>query len=186
MELEEFLRFYETLDAFPHVVHFRAATSGGVCEELTHPFIVDLQSPLRLEWSGKKPLLFHNGVVSNWENLFLRFAPDIVRELRRRRRASRVPPGPWSDTRAAAVIVALVGEGILPFLGGKYAVLDGGRVKLYGDFPYNERGVYFSNSSFKDTRGRFSSPVIRWGKDDPSFPFSDIGYREWRRERGLL
>jgi len=153
MGLDEFIEFYEELDALPHVVHCRAATSGGVRPELTHPFIVDLQSPPRLEWSGKKPLLFHNGVVSKWEDLFLRFAPDIVRELRRSRKGSQIPPGPWSDTRTVAVIAALVGEGILPFLGGKYAVLDRGRVRTYGEFV-EENGVLFSNTSYKGIRAR--------------------------------
>lgn len=163
MDVEEFIEFYaRKVNALPHVVHFRKATSGGVSPEMTHPFIVDLQSPLRLTWSGKKPLLFHNGVIQRWEDIFLRFVPDVLRELRRSRKGSYLPPGPWSDTRAAAVITAFAGEGILSFLGGKYAVIDRGHVRTYGKFV-EEKGILFSNTSYKN---------IRLSKGGSGFPYT--------------
>jgi len=147
MDLDSFLGFYKLVEVLPHIVHFRTATSGGVRPELTHPFVVSLTSPLVLRWSGTQPLLAHNGVVTDWRQTFLRFAPDICRELRRRKQGRTLPPGPWSDTRAAAVIAALVGSPILSFLGGKWAFLDSGRVEIYGDF-IQEQGVYFSNDGY--------------------------------------
>ncbi|MGB9848850.1 MAG: class II glutamine amidotransferase [Moorellaceae bacterium] len=151
MDVEEFIDFYRQVDALPHVVHFRKATSGGVSPELTHPFVVDLHAPLDTTWSGRKPVVFHNGVIRGWEELFLRLIPDIVRELRRCRKGSHLPPGPWSDTRAAAVMAAYAGEEIFSFLGGKFAVLDRGRVRTYGEFV-RESGVLFSKTSYKNVR----------------------------------
>ena len=151
MDVDEFIEFYRRVDALPHVVHFRKATSGGVSPELTHPFVVDLRAPLDTSWSGRKPVVFHNGVIRGWEELFLRFIPDIVRELRRSRKGSHLPSGPWSDTRAAAVMAAYAGEEVFSFLGGKFAVLDRGRVRTYGEFV-RENGVLFSNTSYKNVR----------------------------------
>ncbi|HPT61790.1 MAG TPA: hypothetical protein PLN81_09375 [Bacillota bacterium] len=177
MDLGSFLAFYEQLEVLPHIVHFRVATSGGVRRELTHPFIVSLASPLVLEWSGEEPLLAHNGVVADWQNTFLNFVPEIIRELRRRKQGRALPPGPWSDTRAAAVMVALAGDAVLPLLGGKWALLDSGKVQLYGDFV-QERGVYFSNMTYKYGSRRsasFFSPSLLAGSDKWSDLFDEEG-----------
>lgn len=156
----DFLSFYDEFDVVPHIVHFRLGTSGGRCPELTHPFVVSLTSPLVTEWSGKEPILANNGIVHGWEDTFLRFLPDVCRELRRRGRRGKIPPGPWSDTRAAAVIAALVGDEILEFLGGKGVVL-GSKIRLYRDFVY-DNGVYFSNPSYRSQAGRAGFTWTPW------------------------
>lgn len=50
------------------VLHFRIATSGGINVPMCHPFIVD--SNLKLATSiyeeTEKPVLFHNGMISNF------------------------------------------------------------------------------------------------------------------------
>lgn len=140
----EFHEFYEAFDVLPHIVHFRVATSGGVKPELCHPFIVSQTSPLVLEWTGQKALLFHNGAIGNWRHLLIPFLPEL-----RRGRSRALPPGPWSDTRVAAVLVALLGEEVLELLDGKFALLDRrGLVYLYGDFEEVD-GVRFSNGSYR-------------------------------------
>jgi predicted glutamine amidotransferase len=60
MKLKELLSFYHSIKAFPHIVHFRMATSGGVRESLTHPF--------QVKTSRGVAYLFHNGVWSDYES----------------------------------------------------------------------------------------------------------------------
>ncbi len=164
MYVEEFEEFYKNFSVLPHIVHFRIATSGGVTEEMCHPYIVSLESPLRTKWDGSNPLLFHNGVIHDWRNTFLQFLPEVARERRKRagsRHRSKILSGCWSDTRAAAVMVALLGDEVLSFLEGKFALLDkNGHIRMWGGFEKVE-GVYFSNDSYK------VPPVIEtWGKSE--------------------
>ncbi len=147
MTLEEFQEFYDDLDILPHVAHFRIATSGGVSEQLTHPFIISLNSPLPTKGKGEHPLLFHNGIIVDWKQTFLNWTPNIIQELRRRKKVAQLPSGTWSDTRAAAIMTAYAGEAILNFLGGKYTILDNGIIKTWGEFE-TIKGVHFSNNGY--------------------------------------
>ncbi len=141
MTLDIVKYFYETINVFPHVVHFRNATSGGVSEELTHPFIVSAKSPLPLDWHGKEPLFFHNGVLSSWESDLFNFYI---------KKNKRIPDGSWSDSRFIAILVHYLGPNVLNFLkrGGKYALLNKNKITIYGNFIENN-GVYFSNETYK-------------------------------------
>lgn len=145
MTIEKFQEFYNHFDILPHVAHFRIATSGGVSQELTHPFLISLDSPLPLAGSGAQPLLFHNGIITDWKEKFLHWTPDIIRELRRHKKVPQLPPGPWSDTRAAAIMAAYSGEAVLNLLSGKFAVISNGTLRTYGEFE-TAKGIQFSNS----------------------------------------
>lgn len=43
MKMSAALEAYRDL-TLPHVIHFRSASSGSICRELTHPFIIDKNS----------------------------------------------------------------------------------------------------------------------------------------------
>lgn len=134
MKYDEFKNRYEDINIFPHVVHFRIATAGGKIPELTHPFICSRKSPTSIEWIGKEPVLFHNGIVHNWYAM-----ADML--------GIKVPDHYWSDTR---VLASIITEEELDFLkeeGGKYAVLVGKEIVTYGDF-IEANGIQFSNSSY--------------------------------------
>ena len=134
MNFDELRLRYETIDIFPHVIHFRIATAGGKIPELTHPFICSRMSPTAIEWKGKDPVLFHNGIVSNWYGM-----ADIL--------GIKVPDHNWSDTR---ILASILTESELDFLeqeGGKYAVLVGKEIMTYGKFT-EVNGVQFSNSTY--------------------------------------
>lgn len=160
MKLRHFMDFYRSVNTLPHIVHFRLESSGGVCPELCHPFPIRPDVPLDTEWHGPEPVLFHNGVVSSWKTTLLHFLPTILEKMKEKGIEPKFPGGPWSDTRAVAAIVSAMGVEILNIFEGKYAVLHGGKVKLYGDF-IEEKGVWFSNYGFYGSRHIYSS---KWWK----------------------
>jgi len=139
MKLEDFKAAYEHMDTRPHIVHFRQASSGGVSPEMTHPFECTPESELRLKYVGKNPVLFHNGVLSSWEEMLWEWHVHAQK---------RVPPGRFSDTRALALMLATIGQDALHFVNGKFAVLENGKISMYGAFEHDE-GAYFSNSNYK-------------------------------------
>jgi hypothetical protein len=139
MCLEDFMRFYATVDVLPHVVHFRIGTSGGNVPELTHPFLIDKDSPLDLEYHGDGGVLFHNGVLSSWKEM----ARDYYL-----RTLSRTPDGPFSDTRALAVVLNTIGVNALRFVDGRYVVVTPKGFEYWGDFN-EEDGILFSGHSFR-------------------------------------
>jgi len=123
----------------PHVVHFRNATSR-VCPELTHPYIVDYDSPNITEYQGQLPLLFHNGVLSNWKGMMLDFFMNnkLV-----------IPDGDFSDTRFMAIMTAHLGKNVLPMLNaGKFVFMTNDIIDITGDFT-NDNGILYSNLSYK-------------------------------------
>lgn len=140
MDLDSFARFYETLPTIPHVVHFRVGTSGGNVPGLTHPFLVSTESPLKAEYVGTTPVLFHNGIVSSWREMSRQY---YVRTL------EKVPEGPFSDTRALAVILNTIGLNALSFIDGKYVVVSPKGFEVYGDGFVEEDGILFSNGTFR-------------------------------------
>jgi len=121
-----------------HIVHFRLSTAGTVVPQLTHPFICSDASPLHTEYEGNEPLLFHNGMVSGWKELAL---------------TNRVlTHSLMSDTRYLAIMLGRNGienyKEHLKNTHGKFIIFHSGKAKLIGDFIY-DKGVYFSNSSYK-------------------------------------
>lgn len=130
-----------------HIVHFRIQTTGGTCQELTHPFLVTTKSPLKLRYSGKSPLLFHNGVIRDWEEWSMPYY--IANKF--------IPKGKMSDSRLAAMIISSLGKEALNKLSGKYILFTPKETVAKGDFT-EEKGVFFSNGSFKYSRTVTYSP----------------------------
>lgn len=83
MELKKYL---------PFVVHFRSASQGGDLKELCHPFPIVESVSLALEGTAKC-VLFHNGTFHRWEEMMQKVCWGG---------GARMPPGPWSDSRALA------------------------------------------------------------------------------------
>ena len=73
MKTEEFLEFYATFNENPHVIHFRKGTAGGTNQPLCHPFLIDQESPLPLEYHGDNPVLFHNGIWDGWKDILIEY-----------------------------------------------------------------------------------------------------------------
>lgn len=165
---------------YPFAIHFRTASIGGKNLELTHPFPISDsgQGELALssdgfqnkDYNGKlKPIrrvLMHNGHIGSWKNWLL---PLMFAES-----GYLVPDGPWSDSRALAVAVALRGEGILDFIrdDSRVMILDsipsvGGKVgnpedymRLFGNWVSYEKEGYSQSCSTpaKNTKTRFFGP----------------------------
>lgn len=160
MTLDAFLEFYETVDVLPHVVHFRAATSGGVSPLMTHPFPCEVPPRLETEWKSTAPVLFHNGVLSNWNDLFVRLVDVLLQK------GKRAFEGPWGDTRVAALAVGACGEGVLQGIGGgRYVVVGDGRIRTYGEFT-NDNGALFSNTVYKWAQYGRGHRYFDWGYMD--------------------
>lgn len=102
----------------PFIVHMRKASQGGKFRGLNHPFPVTETSPLSLSGELKGYVLAHNGTWGGWRE----FMRDLVRY-----QGKRIPPGPWSDSRAFAWIMANYGEGALEMV-----MQDTDRVVLFG------------------------------------------------------
>ena len=124
----------------PIVVHFRMATVGGKSKQLCHPFPIEPQVSLKLHGTAPS-VFFHNGHISNWQEKLL---PVLSA------RGMKIPLGDWSDSRGIALLVSLLGEGIIKMAGwsDRFAVLYGaGSVKTFGSWTTYE-GVKVSNTNF--------------------------------------
>lgn len=129
---------------YPHVCHFRIGTSGRNIPELTHPFIIDKKSETKLHYTGESNILFHNGVISGWQDIQNTLENKILK---------RKIKGDISDTRIAAIAVSFAGAEILDKIqGGKYIIFDNKNVKFYGKGWTEVNGITFSNSSYEDRK----------------------------------
>lgn len=158
MDVEEAWGTYENIPGTKHVVHFRLASAGSVCEELTHPFACEEDDENDLTYHGSAPLLSHNGTVGGWKDLMLTYL--IHRD---RRVIGRV-----SDTRFVSMLVADMGEVALDLTSGKWALFDMGSIHIWGAFEEAD-GILFSNSSYKP----FKYPKGyggHWNKKDYNYP----------------
>lgn len=128
----------------PHVLHFRISTCGGVNDELTHPFSIDERASV--ETSGEADaVLFHNGMVGSWKELLFQ---SVIRS------GIKVPDGPWSDTRAMAVLCHVYGRNVLSIIesGSRFLVMDAttianermfkwGSWHQYKEFSFSNQGT---------------------------------------------
>lgn len=152
MELDEFLKWYSNFqkkDIFPHIMHFRLATSGGIKRNLTHPFPISFNN-LNLEGKTKEGIIFHNGVISNWENYIPVIANYCIQK------SMKFPKGPFSDTRLAAILVKILGKNILEILNGKWVYFTPQKLKTYGYF-ISKNGILFSNLTWQKKSEFYSS-----------------------------
>lgn len=90
----------------PAIIHFRIATDGPVCAELTHPFPISKDCPPVVSGTADM-VLAHNGRWTAWRTVLLGHVRDAKIPL---------PDGPWSDSRAMAFIAAHWGIGYLQLL----------------------------------------------------------------------
>lgn len=114
--------FYQTIDT-PHVCHFRLATLGAVCRELTHPFVCTDEPMYHLEYNGDIPFIFHNGIEKEW--------------------ACKL-----KTITALATFIAKFGfehtQALNSNLGGRFAVIHENKVHLFGDYFF-KNGIFYSN-----------------------------------------
>lgn len=157
MDFESAWEFYEKVpENKAHIVHFRMGTAGGNVPELTHPFICTETSPLHLDGVTEEPLLFHNGMISNWKK-----EAKIERIL---------VHSYMSDTRMLAILTGKYGvenfKSLFKPMDGKFIIFKDGKAKLYGDFIY-ETGIYFSNSHYKYSMKKYKSYTAQsyWEND---------------------
>jgi hypothetical protein len=147
MKAEDAWEFYQTINKFPHVAHFRLSSAGGVMDTLTHPFLITADSPIEMEGMSKKSLLFHNGTISGWREMVMMLS--LVNR--------KVPDGDMSDTRAMAMAVSILGDKILD--GGKYVIASPTEFTTYGSWDEKE-GIYYSNLYWERTA--FTQDDLGW------------------------
>lgn len=142
MSIEKFIKFYNKFEGYPHIVHFRRASTGSVNKDLTHPFQVSGTSEIILGGDTIEPLIFHNGTFSDWKVVLFSYAMSI---------GLKIEPNKWSDSRLIAIMVSRLGDRVLDMLGGKFAILNReGTIEVWGDWIERD-GVSFSNLSAVNT-----------------------------------
>jgi len=143
MKMNEFKTFYDKFDIIPHAIHFRTQTSGGICKELTHPFILDFKNPI--EGRTKQGVLFHNGVITNWRDKLDLIAYYCIRKNK------KFPVGKMSDSRVMAILTKILGMGYLESIAAydRFLIMRPTVITMLGDW-IEESGIYFSNLDYED------------------------------------
>jgi hypothetical protein len=123
----------------PCVWHFRSATHGGVSQALTHPFLISPKAPFSNPLKGAlktgEALLFHNGVEGQAIHQLLQLL--VIKGMRLNEQVS--------DTRAIAIIIALVGECALSMFSSKFVLFrSDGSITIKGQF-HEEDGLLVSS-----------------------------------------
>jgi hypothetical protein len=114
LDLQQMKEFCATLE-FPFVAHFRKESSGGKCNELTHPFPILTDAGNELEGRGKYDILFQNGTWKEWWAHLFQTAAHMDNP--------NFPPGKeWSDTRAMAWLICVTGPNLLDAIKQKAVV----------------------------------------------------------------
>lgn len=134
----------------PAVFHFRRASVGGVCPELTHPFEVSGATGLELTGRTKNYVLFHNGDWKEWEATVKTCSLLANKALPR--------GGKWSDSRALAWLCAgPYGLNFMDFIGASRGIAFGPNdaEMFWGNGWHKINDVFCSNDLFmKDGRVR--------------------------------
>ena len=123
----------------PLLMHFRAASQGEKCPELTHPFPVLPDAPLTLE--GDAPaVLAQNGTWTSWKE-------SIIGACLRA--GVQIPGGLWSDTRAITFLVSLLGPKFLDFAAGlgRVALFQEGLIWKYSPSMWEKEADGYTQSS---------------------------------------
>lgn len=130
----------------PFIAHFRVASVGGVCPELTHPFPVSMDSTLALTGRTKGFVLFHNGDWREWKDALLKSLPPGG--------GIKLPPGrQWSDSRAMAWLCSMYGHSYMDLISHKGVIFGPGPEDTHifsGASGWEEvEGIWCSNDYFK-------------------------------------
>lgn len=174
MDLTSAWNFYEKIkDILPHVAHFRIRTAGAVCQQLTHPFIVSDCSPLLLSYTGKNPVLFHNGVYWNWESEI----PSLEKKMGRRLK------GHMSDSRFLALGLFFEAPTFVRQMkhSGAFVLVKSDKISVMGDQFIKENGVYFSNSSYK--RYKYTGTTTVYGTKTSGYEDDPYYDKWWKKDK---
>jgi len=137
MRKDDLRSFVEKLNP-PYVIHFRAATHGSECPELTHPFLVSMSNPLEGILKQGQYLLMHNGVDSDAIKMLMiaMFAKGQKWNFRE-----------MSDTRAIAILLSVLGIEAVSQFSGKFVIVDHKfNIRTYGQFT-EKNGILLSNGT---------------------------------------
>ena len=144
------------------VIHFRWASVGGIDADLCHPFPVARWAKTDL-FGEADTVLFHNGTWPAYDAALNRLRHD---------HGKRLPRGPMSDTRAAAVCAHHLGRRILSKLPGRWVWMYAGqKTRLYGDWS-EFRGMKVSNRNFLRRLNRRPAP-FEWADEEDGFDAAD-------------
>ena len=159
LEIEDLLkRLHTSPPAFPFVMHFRTATTGGDTKELCHPFVASPSASTALKGSAKE-VLFHNGHWPGWE---YKIKENLFRTGR------RIPPGPWNDSRAFAWHVGTYGKEVLDWLElrgeQRICLFSASAIQLIGSWSEAD-GFLYSNPSFSHMGPINITPKVEFEKD---------------------
>jgi glucosamine 6-phosphate synthetase-like amidotransferase/phosphosugar isomerase protein len=139
MDVEDLIKELKSINNFPHILHCRSATSGGRSKELTHPFPCDGITKNTVIGEAKA-VLFHNGVVHNYEELLWKCANILGRKT-----LNRILEYPsLSDTLVVAEIVGKLGKNFLKLLSGRWVYFTQTELTFYGTFIKKD-GFYYSS-----------------------------------------
>lgn len=120
---------------FPYIVHCRLASIGGVDVKLCHPFPTTSRAGTNSAGVAQG-VVAHNGHWIGWREALL---PVFAAQ------GKRLPPGPWSDTRAAAALAGILGPAVLSTLPGRWVHLTPKGAFFYGDLSWTkEKGRWYS------------------------------------------
>jgi len=105
--------------------------------DLCHPFPVTRKAETDL-FGTAEAVLFQNGTWGAYDVALRRLTTEG---------GKRIPRGPMSDTRAAALCAHVHGRRVLSKLPGRWVWMDGTQTRLYGDWE-KHRGMLASNLHF--------------------------------------
>ena len=147
MGLEDALRRCAEVP-LPYVFHARIASCGGICSDLTHPFPIDDNAPLKTSGATKGWVLFHNGHWGDWR----KDTWEAMRTI-----GKPIPTGKWSDSRAMAVLASIYGLGALEFINEKVIAFGPKEqdLEIFGPgWSVHEEKWMVSNTFWKPTQYR--------------------------------
>ena len=167
---KEFIKAYHALP-FPKAIHYRLATHGGICRELTHPFPIKRGVPLSLE--GEAPaVLFHNGIWSSWDEHLRQciyggtLNPNILKQL-------------MSDSRALAILAQRFGPDILDV-----ADLNSNKVLVLTHETWYRYGSWNHRDGYSASNPRIDPPTVTIGSGAET-AWSHHGHKNDRRWKSL-
>ncbi len=138
LDLKEMKQFAKDLP-FPFVLHFRIASTGTRSAYLCHPFHISAEADVDLIGSTDKAVLFHNGTWGNWRYNTLSSIVNV---------GAKIPTGPWSDTRAMALMAHHFGGGALEMINERTVFFSPTELEIYGDGWEEEGDILMSNTIF--------------------------------------
>ena len=159
-------------DDAPVVLHFRISTQAGLRKDCTHPFpLSSKMDDLRKLKSSARIGVAHNGIIgltssyakNATHNDTMEFITDYMSLIVKR-------PDDLRDADKVKLLERLTS-------GSRLAIMHANGVELIGSGWVEEQGVYYSNSSFRETRLREFAPYA-WDGYDDGF---DEDFEDWER-----